>query len=98
MDCIGHLGPYTHLQHLPANLRTKKYVHPLEKPTGLLGNATLLQPDDHVANFVAEFRRDHPEEHKLLDFVNENYTVKTPTCRMEEASKRIRIENLDMLE
>lgn len=46
----------------------------------------------------AEFRRDHPEEHKLLDFVNENYTVKTPTCRMEEASKRIRIENLDMLE
>jgi hypothetical protein len=60
MDSIGHLGPYTHLQHLPANLRTKKYVHPLEKPTGLLGNATLLHPDDHVANFVAEFRRVPP--------------------------------------
>ena len=54
--------------------------------------------NDHVAKFVAEFRRDHPEEYKLLGFVNENYTVKTSACRMEEASRRIRIENLDMLE
>ena len=68
-----------------------------ENPTGRLGNVTLLHPDNHVTKFMAKFRQDHPEEHKLLDLVNKNYMVETSTCRMEEARRGIRIESPYML-
>jgi hypothetical protein len=65
----------------------------LEQPTGLLGNAVLLD-QSQLQRFVSDFRREHPGESKLVDYVKKNYAVNSSKCYLERVSGRILVEDL----
>jgi hypothetical protein len=66
----------------------------LEKPTGALGIATILYPDDDVIKFVTDFRKEHEGEDRIQKVVSQDYTVKESNCRMDEVNRHIRITDL----
>jgi len=64
-----------------------------EEPIGLLGNAALLEESD-VSRFVSTFRQRHSNFYGMRDFVEENYTVVSSKCYLDDRSGIILVEGL----
>ena len=62
-----------------------------EEPIGLLGNAALLEESD-VSRFVSTFHQRHPNVYGMRDFVEENYTVVSFKCYLDDHSGIILVE------
>ena len=64
-----------------------------EERIGLLGNAAPLGESD-VSRFVSTFRQRHPNVYGMRDFVEENYTVVSSRCYLDDHSGMILVEGL----
>jgi hypothetical protein len=66
-----------------------------EETRGLLGNAAVLDQSD-VSSFVTDFRQRHSEEHELVAFVEEKYTVADSKCYFQDDPRKIRLKGLEL--